>query len=129
MGISLHIIEPCGFPLDNKRLRRVAMDYIDLASMVRHGSWERFLEFARQKQHRIILLSTKASQNYTDFAFKPDDILLLGRETSGVPEAVHKEVDARVKIPLQGDARSLNMALAAGIVLGEGLRQTNGFPQ
>ena len=129
LSTQLHIIEPCGFPLEDKRLRRVAMDYLDLAKLVKHSSWPRFLDFARAQKRRIILLSTKASENYTQFAFRSEDILLLGRETSGVPEAVHKAVDARVKIPLNGEARSLNMALATSMVLGEALRQTNGFPQ
>lgn len=127
MGIPLHIIEPCGFPLEDKRLRRVAMDYLDLATMQRHASWQRFLEFKQQTPSRLILLSTKASETYTQFAYRPDDILLLGRETSGVPEHVRHAADAGVRIPLQPGARSLNMALAAGMVLGEALRQNNGF--
>jgi tRNA (cytidine/uridine-2'-O-)-methyltransferase len=129
MGIVLHIIEPCGFPLDHKRLRRVAMDYLDLAAIERHSSWAQFMESIKlKKNNRVILLTTKAAKNYTEFAFAPDDILLLGRETSGVPKEVHAAADARVKIPLQPHARSLNMALAAGMVLGEALRQTKGFP-
>ncbi len=128
LGVALHIIEPCGFPLDHRRLRRVAMDYFDLATIVRHASWPRFMEFKQGQAGRLVLLSTKAAENYTEFSFLPDDILLLGRETSGVPEEVHQAADARVKIPLQAPARSLNMATAAGMVLGEALRQTDGFP-
>src|SRR5689334_12258691 len=75
MGVGLHIIEPCGFPLDDKRLRRVAMDYLDLATVQRHASWQRFLEFKQQTKSRLILLSTKATETYTEFAFRPDDIL------------------------------------------------------
>jgi tRNA (cytidine/uridine-2'-O-)-methyltransferase len=129
MGVKLHIIEPCGFPLDHKRLRRVAMDYLDLAEIERHSSWGSFREFVAREKRRLVLLSTKAADLYTEFTFHPDDILLLGRETLGVPEEVHKIADARVKIPLQPQTRSLNMALAAGMVLGEALRQTDGFPR
>lgn len=122
MGAKLHIIEPCGFPFDDKRLRRVTLDYYDLAEITRHRSWEKFLEW-RQKR-RIVLLSTRAEISYTQFSFAKDDILLFGRESSGVPQEVHDAADARIKIPMQNGARSLNVALAASMVLGEALRQT-----
>ena len=127
MGASLHIIEPCGFPLDDKRMRRVAMDYYDLAVPVRHASWRQFLDFRQRAGGRIILLSSKASQPYTGFAFRTGDILLLGRESAGVPDDVHAAADARVCIPMQGGARSLNVALSASMVLGEAMRQTRGM--
>jgi len=129
MGAPLHIIEPCGFPFDDKRMRRVAMDYYDLAAIVRHSSWRAFLDFNQSLQSaRLILLSTHASDCYTDFAFRPDDILLFGRESMGVPEYVHEKADARIRIPMQQGARSLNLALSASMVLGEALRQTKGLP-
>lgn len=124
MGVTLHIIEPCGFVLDNKQLKRVAMDYGNNVLLERHVSWERFLENNSDK--RIILLTTKAKTSYTDFAFSDNDILLLGRESSGVPDYVVGASHAQIKIPMHGDARSLNVALAASMVLGEALRQTRG---
>ena len=126
LGIRLHIIEPCGFLLDDKQLKRVAMDYGVQTDLQRHISWEKFLENIGSGS-RIILLSTKAKNIYTDFSFKPDDILLLGRESSGVPEYVVKASQAQIKIPMHENARSLNVALAASMVLGEALRQTRGL--
>jgi tRNA (cytidine/uridine-2'-O-)-methyltransferase len=126
-GVTCHIIEPCGFILDDKRLKRVAMDYATLASWHRHLSWERFRDAAQAQSARIVLLTTKAPTSCYTFSFHPSDILLLGRESAGVPEAVAQQADARVVIPLTPPARSLNVALAAAIALGEGLRQTNGI--
>ncbi len=125
-GVPLELIEPFGFPWDEKKVRVSAMDYFDLVTLTRHSSWQKFqAHFAPQ---RVVLLSTKASVDYTEFEFRPDDVLLLGRESAGVPEDVHLSVPARVKIPLHPAARSINMAMAGGIVLAEALRQTNGFP-
>ncbi len=121
MGAILHIIEPCGFVLDDKKLRRVALDYYNLAGITRHSSWQKFLD---AKQGRLILLSTRAEANYTQCTFRKDDILLFGRETSGVPGYVHDTADIRIKIPMHNGARSLNVALAASMVLGEAIRQT-----
>src|ERR1700753_2248199 len=103
MGVGLHIIEPCGFPFDDKRLRRAAMDYYDLARIRRHRSWQAFLETRRG---RLVLLTTKATEDYTEFAFAPDDILLFGRESSGVPEYVREAVDASITVPMHKEARS-----------------------
>jgi len=127
MGVPLHIIEPCGFPFDDKRMRRVAMDYYDLAVIVRHASWQKFLDFSKGK--RLVLLSTHASQPITNFVFEPDDILLFGRESAGVPDYVRDAANERVRIPVRAGARSLNLAQAASMVVGEALRQTKGFPQ
>lgn len=125
-GTPLELIEPFGFLWDEKKIRVSAMDYYDLVTLTRHASWDKFKShFVNQ---RIILLSTKASVPYTEFEFKHDDILLLGRESSGVPDDVHHGVYARVRIPLHPDARSINMAMAGGIVLSEALRQTCCFP-
>jgi tRNA (cytidine/uridine-2'-O-)-methyltransferase len=121
MGVSLHIIEPCGFVLDDKALKRVAMDYSAQTQLIRHNSWERFLD---ARQGRLVLLTTKTDQSYTDFAFRADDILVLGRESAGVPQQVADAMDAHVTIRMQPNARSLNVALAASMVLGEALRQT-----
>ena len=125
LGIPVDIIEPCGFLLDDKKLKRAGMDYLDLAEMTRHVSWQAFLA---ARKGRLVLLSTKAEHSLTDFAFRPDDILLLGLESCGVPDEVHHTAEARLRIPMKPDARSLNLAMAAALVLGEALRQTDGFP-
>ena len=123
--VPVDIIEPCGFPFDDKRLRRAAMDYGGVCAFQRHSAWPAFLEATAQRQDggRLVLLSTAAAVPYTDFAFAPTDVLLLGRESAGVPEEVHARADARVRIPMAGGLRSLNVAMAAGIVLAEALRQ------
>jgi tRNA (cytidine/uridine-2'-O-)-methyltransferase len=126
MGTKLHVIEPCGFPFDVKQLKRVAMDYADLADITRHISWQAFLDFRRGKPGKLLLLTTRGDTYYTEQRFGKDDILLLGRESSGVPDHVRAQVDAQIKIPMHGASRSLNVALAASMVLGEALRQTNG---
>jgi len=126
LGVSLHIIEPCGFLLDDRQLKRVAMDYGAQVDLHRHISWGKFME-KMGTDNRIILLSTKAKNIYTDFVFNKNDILLLGRESSGVPDYVAQASHAQVKIPMHENARSLNVALAASMVLGESLRQTGRF--
>ncbi len=122
LGAVLHIIEPCGFLLDDKQLKRVAMDYNEQAIINRHSSWEKFIS-SLPENTRIILLSTKAKTSYTDFQYTKNDILLLGRESSGVPAKVVDNSQAQVKIPMYKNARSLNVALAAAMVLGESFRQ------
>jgi tRNA (cytidine/uridine-2'-O-)-methyltransferase len=126
LNTELHIIEPTGFPFDDRKLRRVTLDYFDLARITRHASWQKFLDYKAAR--RLILLTTKTTQAYIDFAYRPDDILLLGRESSGVPDYVRGKADAQVTVPMRPAARSLNLALAASMVLGEALRQTKGFP-
>jgi len=126
--VPVDIIEPCGFPFDDKRLRRTVMDYGGSVDLVRHSSWERFLEdFCRAQRRRLVLLSTTGAVPYTDFAFLPGDTLLLGRESRGVPADVHEAADARVRIPLAAEMRSLNVAVAAAVVLSEALRQQGAF--
>ena len=125
LGVGVDIIEPCGFLFDDKKLRRAGMDYIELAEVVRHASWRAFLE--ARAGARLVLLTTKADEVYLDFAFRADDVLLLGRESEGVPHEVHERADARLRIPLK--ARSLNVAQAGAMVLAEALRQTQGFPR
>lgn len=126
LGMGLHIIEPCGFPLDDKRMKRAAMDYVQAAELIRHTSFEAFL--AAMNGRRLVLLTTKAADSFLDFSFRADDVLLLGRESGGVPQEVHERVDARILIPLNPSARSLNLVQAACIAAGEALRQTQLFP-
>ncbi|MGD0864533.1 MAG: tRNA (cytidine(34)-2'-O)-methyltransferase [Rhizomicrobium sp.] len=129
LGVEIEIIEPCGFIFSDKRLRRAGMDYIQLANIVRHTSWNAWCETrANCPGARLILLTSKASRPYTDFAFAPDDTILLGRESAGVPAEVHDAADARLRIPLLPGLRSLNVAQAGAMAVGEALRQTNGFP-
>ena len=126
LGVAIDIIEPCGFVLDDRRLKRVAMDYQALAEIARHASWEAYL--ANRDSGRLVLLSTKAVLPYHRFAFAASDTLLLGRESAGVPPEVAARADASLRIPLAPSARSLNVALAAALVLGEALRQTGLLP-
>ena len=124
-GVALDIIEPCGFPVDDKRIRRAAMDYYDLAAIVRHASWASFCR--DRPPGRLVLLTTAGETVFPKVSFQTNDTLLLGRESAGVPQDVHDAADLRLRIPLQPGARSLNVALAATMVLSEALRQTNGF--
>ncbi|MBT5074414.1 MAG: tRNA (cytidine(34)-2'-O)-methyltransferase [Kordiimonadaceae bacterium] len=126
LDVAVHIIEPCGFPFGEKSFRRAGMDYIDQSKITRHQSWDDFLEAMGNK--RIILLTTKSAKPYAEFEFQIDDILLMGRESAGVPDDVHGRADHRLVIPMTPDTRSLNIALSAAMVLGEALRQTNQFP-
>lgn len=128
LGVALDLIEPAGFLLGDRRLKRAGMDYLELLDMTRHRSWAAFME-RRSPAHRLILLTTRAPLPYHRFVFEPDDILLLGRETEGVPDDVHAAADARLRIPMREGARSLNVALASAMVLGEALRQTGLWPE
>ena len=127
LATPLDIIEPCGFPLDDKRIRRAAMDYYDRATIVRHASWAAFRQ--NRMPGRLVLLTTKAAEAFPDVVLRADDTLLLGRESAGVPDDVHQAADLRLRIPMQPGLRSINVALAAAMVLSEGLRQTNGYDQ
>ncbi len=121
MDVPVHIIEPCGFPFGaDKGLKRAAMDYMDHVDLTRHPSWE---DFEKKSPGRLILLTTKAASPYWDFRFQPGDTLLLGRESAGVPQEVHNRADVRLTIPMQGGLRSINVATAAAMVVGEALRQ------
>ncbi|WP_445376643.1 tRNA (cytidine(34)-2'-O)-methyltransferase [Niveispirillum fermenti] len=122
-GVGLDIIEPCGFILDDRRMRRSVMDYAGHAEVTRHASWD---AFQARRQGRLVLLTTRAAVPYTQVAYRPDDILLLGRESAGVPEDVHEAASLRVLIPMRAGTRSLNVAVAAAMVLGEVLRQVGG---
>ena len=125
--VALDIIEPCGFPFDDRRMRRSAMDYGLACIMERHVSWDAFLAGVRSRGGRLVLLTTAAKISHTDFIYAADDTLLLGRETAGVPEPVTAAADALVRIPIAAGLRSLNVAVAAGIVVSEALRQSGYF--
>ncbi len=127
LGVPVELIEPFGFIWDDRHLRRAAMDYLDSVALTRHASWARFC--AVRGPGRLVLLTTRGSVAFDRFAFQADDTLLLGRESSGVPEEVHGRADARVFIPLRPGLRSLNVALAAAMVLSEALRQTGQLPE
>lgn len=120
-GIPLDIIEPCGFPLSLKTLRRTAMDYADIADLTRHDSWQVYLQ--NRDKGRLILMTTKATETLWDFQFQATDTIVMGRESAGVPQTVHDNCDAHIKLAMSGTARSLNVAMCAGMAVSEGLRQ------
>ncbi len=122
LGVKLEIIEPCGFFLTDSRFKRVVMDYMDMSSIKYYKSYRDFEE--AKKKDRIILATTKAKQIYTDFKYDKDDTLLFGRESSGVPESLHKNIKYKIKIPMIESKRSLNLATSAAIIISESLRQT-----
>jgi tRNA (cytidine/uridine-2'-O-)-methyltransferase len=129
LGVGIDIIEPCGFLLSDRNFRRAGMDYLKSADIRRHASWTRFHDsLLAQSDQRLVLLTTGGDMAYTDFAFADGDTLLMGRESAGVPQQVHDAAQARLVIPLKTGLRSLNVAQAAAMVLGEALRQTRGFP-
>jgi tRNA (cytidine/uridine-2'-O-)-methyltransferase len=128
LAVPVHIIGPAGFDASDRGFKRAGLDYLDKATIVRHVSWAAFDEWRRGAGGRLVLLTTTAIRVYTDFAFRPDDVILLGRETSGVPAYVHDAADARLVIPMAPGLRSINVALAGAMVLGEALRQTGSFP-
>ena len=125
LGVPVHIIEPAGFHWSESGLRRAGLDYAEAANVTRHATFDRFL--VDRPAGRLLLLTTKANAGYAEFAFQSDDTLLLGRESAGVPERVHAAADARLRIPMAEGMRSLNVAVAAAMVVGEALRQTGGF--
>ena len=125
LGVELEVIEPCGFPLGDRAVRRAAMDYAEQVEVRRHASWAAYR--AGQAAGRLLLLTTRGAVAYAEVAYRPDDTLLIGRESAGAPEEVHAAADARLVVPMAPGARSLNMVGAAAMVLGEALRQTSGF--
>ncbi len=127
LGAPVHLIGPAGFDVSDRAFRRAGMDYIAHAMLERHTGWQEFDACRRQAEKRLVLLTTRADVPYCDFAFAPGDMLLLGRESAGVPDAVHAAADARITIPMRPGLRSLNVSSAAALVLGEALRQTGGF--
>ena len=127
LGVPVDLIGPLGFVFDDKRLKRAGMDYLKHADIVRHVSWEAFRETLGRR--RLLLLTTRGETAYTDFKFRPGDVILMGQESAGAPEPIHDLARARLRIPLRPGLRSLNVAAAAAMVLGEVLRQLNGFPK
>lgn len=127
-GVAVDLIEPCGFLLDDRRLRRAVLDYAAHCRVVRHASWRAFVA-GRDGNSRLVLMTTAGDRPLHRFTFAASDTILLGRESAGVPPEVHKAAAARVRIPLQAPARSLNVALAGAIALAEALRQTGLFPK
>ncbi len=125
LGVGVHVIEPCGFPLSDRAIRRAALDYGEPGEVVRHANWA---DFAQNTYGRVVLFTTKGALPLHDFDFRPDDILLFGRESAGVPDEIHQSAQARVFIPLKPGMRSLNVTVSAAIGLSEALRQTGQFP-
>jgi len=124
LDVTAHIIEPAGFAVSDRAFRRAGMDYLDQVTLIRHDSWETFDKWRRAAGLRLVLFTTKSAVSYLDFHFFPSDILLFGRETVGVPEKVAAAADARLRIPIKPGLRSLNVAIAAAMAVGEALRQT-----
>jgi tRNA (cytidine/uridine-2'-O-)-methyltransferase len=127
LDVEAHIIEPAGFPVTDRNFRRAGMDYLDHVRLIRHQSWQAFEQWRRDAGCCLLLLTTAAERCYLDHSYRDDDVLLVGRESAGVPNEIHAAADARLGIPMAGGLRSLNVAMAAAIVLGEALRQTEGF--
>jgi tRNA (cytidine/uridine-2'-O-)-methyltransferase len=127
LGVEAHIIEPAGFPTSDRAFRRAGMDYLDHVTLRRHASWPAFETWRRDDHVRLILFTTAATKSYLDHAYQPGDVLMFGRESAGVPEAVHAAADARLLIPMRPGLRSINVAMAAAMALGEAMRQTDGF--
>jgi tRNA (cytidine/uridine-2'-O-)-methyltransferase len=128
MDVGLDIIGPCGFALSDQDVKRVSLDYSEYSVVKEHESWQNFIDIYKDKA-RIILLTTKSTVNYIKFSFETSDIILVGRESAGVPEYVHKVVKDKVTIPMNNKVRSINVANAASIVLSEAMRQTDLFPK
>ncbi|MGN6145620.1 MAG: tRNA (cytidine(34)-2'-O)-methyltransferase [Mesorhizobium sp.] len=123
MGLAVDIVEPTGFDLSDRNLRRAGMDYLEMATLTRHVDWDGFEQWRLGRGHRLVLLTTGATMPYTDFAFADGDVLLFGRESAGAPDKVHEAADARLLIPMPGGGRSLNVALSVAMVAGEAMRQ------
>jgi tRNA (cytidine/uridine-2'-O-)-methyltransferase len=128
LDVTAHIIEPAGFAVSDRAFRRAGMDYLDQVTLIRHDSWEKFETWRREEHYRLVLFTTKGAVSYLDFRYSASDILLFGRETVGVPDAVQAAADARLKIPIKSGLRSLNVAMAAAMAVGEALRQTHQVP-
>jgi tRNA (cytidine/uridine-2'-O-)-methyltransferase len=128
LEVTAHIIEPAGFAVSDRAFRRAGMDYLDQVSLMRHDSWTKFEQWRADAGYRLLLFTTKGATSYLDFRYDPSDILLFGRETAGVPDAVAAAADARLRIAIKPTLRSLNVAMAAAMAIGEALRQTRSTP-
>lgn len=124
VGVPVHIIEPAGFPVSDRSFRRAGLDYLDAVEITRHISFAAFEEWRKANGHRLVLLTTKATRSYPSFGFRDGDILMVGRESAGVPDKVHAAADNSLRVPMRPGQRSLNIAVALSMVLGEALRQT-----
>ena len=129
LGVTAHIIEPTGFPASDRAFRRAGMDYLDQVTIIRHLGWSDVDEIRRSEGSRLVLASTKAETRYPDFTYAKTDILLMGRESAGVPDNVHETAEARILIPMRQTLRSMNVAVTAAMIMGEALRQLDAFPQ
>jgi tRNA (cytidine/uridine-2'-O-)-methyltransferase len=127
LGVEAHIIEPAGFATSDRAFRRAGLDYLDRVRLTRHVSWAEFEAWRQAQRLRLILFTTAAQVSYLDHAYRAEDVLLFGRESSGVPQAVHQAADARLRIPMHAGLRSINVAMAVAMALGEAMRQTGGF--
>lgn len=128
LGVAVDIVEPAGFDVSDRNFRRSGMDYLDRVEIVRHPSWRAFDGWRREKGLRLVLATTQGATPHVDFPFAAGDAIVMGRESSGAPDYVHAAADARVRVPLRPGMRSLNVAVCAGMILGEALRRTGGFP-
>jgi tRNA (cytidine/uridine-2'-O-)-methyltransferase len=124
LGLSVELIEPAGFDSSDRNLRRAGLDYLETVLLRRHIDWDHFESWRRETGRRLVLASTKAAVPYTDFAFKPDDILMFGRESAGVPDHVHARAEGRIIVPMMPERRSLNVAMSVAMIAGEAIRQT-----
>lgn len=124
LGLGVDIIEPAGFDISDRNLKRAGMDYLAAVALTRHVNWERFEAWRATSGRRLVLASTKAAGRYSDFAFRDNDILLFGRESAGVPDHVHETADSRILIPMVEGQRSINLAMSVAMISGEALRQT-----
>lgn len=128
LGIAVDLVEPAGFAITDKTLRRAGLDYLDAAALTRHADWAAFDACRRAEGRRLVLLTTAGDVAHVDFAFRPGDVIMVGRESAGVPEPVHASADARLIVPMRPGMRSLNVAVAAVFALGEALRQLDAYP-
>lgn len=126
-GLKMHIIEPLGFVFDEHKMRRSGMDYIEHVEYIRHTNFAAFKDYTLQNQRRIVLSTTKGATLLQNFSFSQNDVILMGRESAGVPEDVHRQADGRIRIPMKPNMRSINMAVSAGVMVGAALLQTQGF--
>ncbi len=127
LGLDAHIIEPAGFPVTDRAFRRAGLDYLDKVAITRHGSFQAFEDWRKAERLNLVLLTTAAAHSYLDHVYADDQVLLFGRESAGVPQAVHQAADTRLCIPMREGLRSLNIAIAVAMVAGEALRQTGGL--
>ncbi len=125
LGCAVHVVEPCGFPFDHQKMRRVGMDYVDKATLVRHLNWSAFQEYRTANPGKLYLLETDGTKTYTDITYTPSDYVVLGRESAGTPRELYAQMDATITIPMRPGSRSINVAMSAGLLVGEACRQQN----